>query len=114
MRGDVRGGAPTPSLPVGCGCFPARKGGGAHAGGEVGGGGDGDECDGREAKAAWGGIRIRKMTLTGGADELWGLGVSECGWGRVGMAVWGLVAGSDLERSAGEVICSSFCEYRVA
>lgn len=39
MRGDVRGGAPTPSLPVGCGCFPARKGGGAHAGGEVGGGG---------------------------------------------------------------------------
>lgn len=54
------------------------------------------------------------MTLTGGADELWGLGVSECGWGRVGMAVWGLVAGSDLERSAGEVICSSFCEYRVA
>lgn len=82
--------------------------------GRWGGGGDGDECDGREAKAAWGGIRIRKMTLTGGADELWGLGVSECGWGRVGMAVWGLVAGSDLERSAGEVICSSFCEYRVA
>lgn len=54
------------------------------------------------------------MTLTGGADELWGLGVSECGWGRVGMAVWGVVAGSDLERSAGEVICSSFCEHRVA
>lgn len=103
MRGDVRGGAPTPSLPVGCGCFPARKGGGAHAGGEVGGG--------METGVT---IVIRKMTLTGGADELWGLGVSECGWGRVGMAVWGVVAGSDLERSAGEVICSSFCEHRVA